>query len=126
MVDRSLLKVLDSDVRTRVFIDTYGAGEGAINWPAFCAIGYTGVEINPYSMTFRYKNWYYAWDVESGVVWEPSALVSCCRVATRRTDGRYVLDPRMPEALRDARPDAEGEGGEGPPAPPALTSGGRE
>ena len=90
VVDRSLLKVLDSDVRTRVFIDTYGAGEGAINWPAFCAIGYTGVEINPYSMTFRYENWYYAWDVESGVVWEPSALVSCCRIATRRTDGRYV------------------------------------
>ena len=115
-VDRSLLKVLDSDVCTRVFIDTYGAGEGAINWPAFRAIGYTGVEINPYSMTFRDEDWYNAWDVESGVVWEPSALVSCCRVATRRTDGRYVLDPRMPETLR-ALPCAP---------PPAPISGGNE
>ena len=76
----------------------------------------TGVEINPYSMTFRDEDWYNAWDVESGVVWEPSTLVSCCRVATRRTDGRYVLGPHMPETLR-ALPGA---------APPAPISGGNE
>ena len=75
--------MLDSDVCTRVFIDTYGAGEGAINWPAFRAIGYTGVEINPYSMTFRYEDWYNAWDVESGVVWEHRCEIT----------GKFFLGP---------------------------------
>ena len=109
-LDRTLTKRLATDASTREFIHTYGVDAGeAIDWPAVRAVGYTGLEVSVYSMTFRCVDWYYVWDTESGVVWDPATLVACRCVAVRQPDGRYALAPGV---LEEERPPAM------PPPPP--------
>ena len=55
-----------------------GKLEVEIDWPAV-ARDYAGIEICPYRSEMRDhldKFWYYTWDVASGVIWKPSAILS--------------------------------------------------
>lgn len=40
------------------------------------AEGYAGIEINPYLWKYRLTHaWYYPWDVASGTIWDPNAIL---------------------------------------------------
>ena len=85
--------LLDVDARELVVLDTlgklddfdamYGFGgrdREQIDWAAVAQL-YGGVEICPYQRQRRMSLfWYYAWDVASGVIWSPRALVGAREV----------------------------------------------
>ncbi len=48
-----------------------------VDWPAIAA-KWGGIEIAPYQWSLRFDvraRWYYGWDVASGCLWRPEALV---------------------------------------------------
>lgn len=103
-LDRAHLIELHDTETTQQFTAWYGAGAGdtaTIDWPTVRESGGvkpSGVEIDPYDYTFRYEMWYYQWDIASGVIWDPAALVGVHALAHRRADGLYVMDPRIPDS----------------------------
>jgi len=68
-------------VRTVDALDKFNAryvrpeGSHSLNWPAVM-LAYSGIEIAPYQYSRRFDlSWYYSWDVASGCVWDPSAVL---------------------------------------------------
>jgi len=82
-VDLRELAVLDTLSKLDDFDGTYGFGRehvGQIDWHAVAKL-YGGVEICPYQRQRRMSLlWYYGWDVASGVIWSPHALVGAQEV----------------------------------------------
>ncbi len=72
IVDESRLLQIGGTAAFRRFVSMYGDGD-AIDWSAV-ASRYDGIEINPYRWEMRDLDWYYAWDVASGCVWNARAI----------------------------------------------------
>lgn len=78
-VDESKILRLTTPEEILAFTAEYSIGTEfwGIDW-ARLAGEYGGIEIAPYSWELRYDNrtsWYYTWDVASGCLWDPEALV---------------------------------------------------
>lgn len=77
-LDRSKMLVL----RTVTELDEFNAcylrprsGFHPVDWPEVM-LAYTGIEIAPYQYSRRFDlSWYYSWDVASGCIWNPSAVL---------------------------------------------------
>jgi hypothetical protein len=76
-VDLSRMVVLRTARGFDAFTRRFGAdGNDVIDWRAVEATGAAGVEICPYQYRRRREpHWYYTWDVASGCVWDPAAVV---------------------------------------------------
>jgi hypothetical protein len=128
-IDRTHVRMLNEESDTWRCVEGYGVGEGVhatLDWAALARDGYSGVEIEQYHLDIRYEQgWYYAMDIESGVLWDEGAVRGAWPIAVRRPDGSYYTKVRgagsaaRPEDIRlsDAEAAAALKGGEGPPAP---------
>lgn len=73
--------VLDTLKKVDDFIAQYGTIE-YINWSKFVSTGYQGIEFpNYYDLDLRELHhkemkyfWLYSWDINSGCVWDPTAI----------------------------------------------------
>ena len=95
-IDRRHCARLIDEAGTEAFIETFSADaeHRQLDWPRLLSTRtlYTGLEVSSYLMEFRFKaDWYYAWDTESGVMWDLSKVTGWTLVAQRREDGRYEL-----------------------------------
>jgi hypothetical protein len=53
-----------------------------IDWPSV-ARSYSGIEISPYQHSLRldfFAAWYYTWDIASGCIWNPDAILGITKV----------------------------------------------
>ncbi len=73
-----LLKTVDDVLE---FSRTFGVNRYPtirdIDWPRVSGL-WGGIEISPYQHPLRFKcdvSWYYTWDVASGCIWDPRAIV---------------------------------------------------
>jgi hypothetical protein len=61
------------------FDNKYSSGDKYyknIDWSKV-AQSYDGIEINPYQYKARMSlNWYYGWDIASGCIWNPNAIIN--------------------------------------------------
>jgi hypothetical protein len=75
-LDESDLLVINSDSQLKAFSKKFSLGPYDVNWPQV-AEKYTGIEISPFLYRVAGElDWYYPWDVASGCIWEPSAVLS--------------------------------------------------
>ena len=98
IMDKSDVKQLHDDNTTEKFITELSTAQGQeIQWSRVADM-WSGVEINPYSYTFRNKAvWYNSWDVASGVIWNTHRTpIRARHIATRRDDGYYFIQPGAP------------------------------
>lgn len=77
-LDLSGVLKLDTEAQLHDFVKLYAVGS-QIRW-SDVAKGYSGVEICPYPGGLRYAHnpaflFVYAWDVASGCIWDPTALL---------------------------------------------------
>jgi len=67
----------------------------SIDWPLLADIDWDGIEICPYLQEFRMSKsyWYYPWDVASGCIWNPEALVSEPKLLWQRGENEEEHEP---------------------------------
>ena len=101
-IDRTRMRVLSAEDDTRRCIAHYGVGEGmnaTLDWEAMERDGYSGMEVREYHQDIRYEQgWYYEIDIESGVLWDETAVHGAWPIAIRRPDGRYYTKIRSMRA----------------------------
>lgn len=84
-IDTSRMLIIDTHTKFQDFQHTYARSSSGrmsmlypqhIDWHAVTQ-DYAGIEICPYMWKFRMDsvgNWYYGWDVASGVIWDTSII----------------------------------------------------